>query len=78
MSAFFLKLLWDMMSTVLTFWWTFSIEETAAAATVALRGEIATTDQHQRAYIERCPFGVVFGMVRILDNAYTELVLTPL
>ncbi|KAK4705364.1 hypothetical protein P7C70_g838, partial [Phenoliferia sp. Uapishka_3] len=39
-----------------------SIEETAAAATVALRGEIATTDHSQNAYIIRCPFGVVFGM----------------
>lgn len=39
------------------------IEETAAAATVALRGEICTTDETQRAYIERCPFGVVLGMV---------------
>lgn len=38
------------------------IEETAAAATNALRGEIATTDSHQRAYIERCPYGVVLGM----------------
>ena len=40
-----------------------SLEETAAAATMALRGEIATTDASQKAYIERCPFGVVFGMV---------------
>ncbi|GAA6039257.1 hypothetical protein JCM8097_003231 [Rhodosporidiobolus ruineniae] len=39
-----------------------SIEEVAASATVALRGEIATTEAHQRAYIERCPFGVVLGM----------------
>ncbi|GAA5869010.1 hypothetical protein JCM1840_000442 [Sporobolomyces johnsonii] len=39
-----------------------SIEEVAAVATAALRGEIATTDSHQRAYIERCPFGVVLGM----------------
>ncbi|CEQ41633.1 SPOSA6832_03370 [Sporobolomyces salmonicolor] len=39
-----------------------SIEEVAAVATAALRGEIATTDAHQRAYIERCPFGVVLGM----------------
>ncbi|POY76346.1 hypothetical protein BMF94_0543 [Rhodotorula taiwanensis] len=39
-----------------------SIEETAATATLALRGEIATTDSHQRAYIERCPFGVVLGI----------------
>lgn len=38
------------------------IEETAAAATNALRGEIATTEAHQRAYIERCPYGVVLGM----------------
>lgn len=40
-----------------------SLEETAACATAALRGEIATTDSSQRAYIERCPFGIVFGMV---------------
>ena len=40
-----------------------SLEETAAAATVALRGEIATTDRNQKAYIERCPYGIVFGMV---------------
>ncbi|BGP57463.1 hypothetical protein JCM8202_002020 [Rhodotorula sphaerocarpa] len=39
-----------------------SIEETAATATLALRGEIATTDVHQRAYIERCPYGVVLGI----------------
>lgn len=39
-----------------------SIEEVAAAATLALRGEIATTESHQRAYMERCPFGVVLGM----------------
>ncbi|GAA5841709.1 hypothetical protein JCM3766R1_005158 [Sporobolomyces carnicolor] len=38
-----------------------SIEEVAAVATAALRGEIATTAGHQRAYIERCPFGVVLG-----------------
>jgi acyl-CoA reductase-like NAD-dependent aldehyde dehydrogenase len=40
-----------------------SLEETAACATAALRGEIATTVSSQRAYIERCPFGIVFGMV---------------
>ncbi|KAL8278624.1 hypothetical protein RQP46_008916 [Phenoliferia psychrophenolica] len=28
----------------------------------AERGEIATTDKSQKAYIERCPYGVVFGM----------------
>lgn len=39
-----------------------SIEETAATATLALRGEIATTDRNQRAYIERCPYGVVLGI----------------
>ncbi|GAA5864367.1 hypothetical protein JCM8547_005798 [Rhodosporidiobolus lusitaniae] len=39
-----------------------SIEEVAAAASNALRGEIGTTDAHQRAYIERCPYGVVLGM----------------
>lgn len=39
-----------------------SIEETAATATLALRGEIATTDHNQRAYIERCPYGVVLGI----------------
>ena len=38
-----------------------SLEETAAAATMALRGEVATTDAGQRAYISRCPFGIVFG-----------------
>lgn len=38
-----------------------SIEEVAAAATVALRGEIASSAPGQRAYISRCPFGVVFG-----------------
>jgi len=38
------------------------LEETAAAASVALRGEICTTDQGQRAYIERTSYGVVFGM----------------
>ena len=38
------------------------IEETAATATLALRGEIATTDRNQRAYIERCPYGVVLGI----------------
>lgn len=38
-----------------------SIEEVAASATVALRGEVATTGPGQRAYISRCPFGVVFG-----------------
>lgn len=30
-----------------------SLEETASAATLALRGEIATTEGGQRAYIER-------------------------
>ncbi|GAA6018938.1 hypothetical protein JCM10207_009207 [Rhodosporidiobolus poonsookiae] len=39
-----------------------SIEEVAAAATNALRGEIATTEPHQRAYLERCPYGVVLGI----------------
>ncbi|GAA5820756.1 hypothetical protein JCM3770_005957 [Rhodotorula araucariae] len=39
-----------------------SIEEVAAAATNALRGEIATTDSHQRAFIKRCPYGVVLGI----------------
>ncbi|GAA5837311.1 hypothetical protein JCM11251_004963 [Rhodosporidiobolus azoricus] len=39
-----------------------SIEEVAAAASNALRGEIATTDSHQRAYLERVPYGVVLGM----------------
>ncbi|KAM0750932.1 aldehyde dehydrogenase [Meredithblackwellia eburnea MCA 4105] len=39
-----------------------SLEETAAAASTALQGEIAVTGQGQRAYIERAPFGVVFGM----------------
>ncbi|GAA5905731.1 aldehyde dehydrogenase [Sporobolomyces salmoneus] len=38
-----------------------SIAEVAAVATAALRGEIATTGSHQKAYIERCPFGVVLG-----------------
>ncbi|GAA5973197.1 hypothetical protein JCM11641_006318 [Rhodosporidiobolus odoratus] len=38
-----------------------SIEEAAATATVALRGEIATTEVDQRAYMERCPYGVVLG-----------------
>ncbi|ORY88424.1 aldehyde dehydrogenase [Leucosporidium creatinivorum] len=37
------------------------IEETAAAATLALRGEVATTDAGQRGYISRCPYGIVFG-----------------
>ncbi|GAA5968104.1 hypothetical protein JCM3765_005851 [Sporobolomyces pararoseus] len=39
-----------------------SIEEVAAVSTAALRGEVATTASHQKAYIERCPFGVVLGM----------------
>ncbi|GAA5995902.1 aldehyde dehydrogenase [Rhodotorula paludigena] len=39
-----------------------SIEEVAAAASNALRGEVATTESHQRAYINRCPFGVVLGI----------------
>ncbi|BGP19142.1 hypothetical protein JCM10213v2_007229 [Rhodosporidiobolus nylandii] len=39
-----------------------SIEEVAGVATAALRGEIASTEAHQRAYIERCPYGVVLGM----------------
>ncbi|GAA5892209.1 hypothetical protein JCM6882_003611 [Rhodosporidiobolus microsporus] len=38
-----------------------SIEEVAAAASNALRGDIATTDSHQRAYLERVPYGVVLG-----------------
>ncbi|GAA5928478.1 hypothetical protein JCM3775_000623 [Rhodotorula graminis] len=39
-----------------------SIEEVAAAASNALRGEIASTESHQRAYIKRVPFGVVLGI----------------
>ncbi|GAA6061740.1 hypothetical protein JCM10212_000473 [Sporobolomyces blumeae] len=39
-----------------------SIEEVAAVSTAALRGEIASTGPEQRAYIERCPFGVVLGI----------------
>lgn len=39
-----------------------SIEEVAAVATAALRGEVATTASHQKAYIERCPYGIVLGM----------------
>ncbi|SCZ87932.1 BZ3500_MvSof-1268-A1-R1_Chr2-3g05400 [Microbotryum saponariae] len=39
-----------------------SIEEAAASATLALRGEIATTEAGKRAYISRCPYGVVFAM----------------
>lgn len=39
-----------------------SLEETASAASTALRGEIATTEQGQTAYIEKVPFGIVFGM----------------
>ncbi|GAA5939693.1 uncharacterized protein JCM15063_005261 [Sporobolomyces koalae] len=38
-----------------------SIEEVAAVATAALRGEIASTPSDQRAFIERVPFGVVLG-----------------
>ncbi|KAM0791831.1 hypothetical protein ACM66B_004090 [Microbotryomycetes sp. NB124-2] len=39
-----------------------SIEEAAAAVTVALRGEIASTGPEQRAFIQRCPFGIVLGI----------------
>jgi len=38
------------------------LEEAAASATNALRGEICTTDLAQKAYIERHPFGVVLSM----------------
>lgn len=39
-----------------------NLEETAAAASSALRGEIATTGPEQKVYIERCPYGVVYSM----------------
>jgi len=37
------------------------LEEVAACAT-SIRGEIAATGPGQRAYIQHCPYGVVFGM----------------
>lgn len=39
----------------------YRLEETASVAT-ALKGEIAPSGSHQRAYITREPFGVVLGM----------------
>ncbi|KAK4046931.1 hypothetical protein OIV83_005722 [Microbotryomycetes sp. JL201] len=39
-----------------------SIEEAAAVATSALRGEIASTGPEQRAFIKRCPYNIVLGI----------------
>lgn len=47
------------------------LEETAHAATVALRGEIIATDSSQKAFLERHPFGVVLSMAAW--NAPTNL-----
>ncbi|SCZ90067.1 BZ3500_MvSof-1268-A1-R1_Chr1-3g01756 [Microbotryum saponariae] len=38
------------------------LAESGAVATVALRGEIATTEAGKRAFIKRCPYGTVFSM----------------
>ncbi|SCV68256.1 BQ2448_377 [Microbotryum intermedium] len=39
-----------------------SLAESAAVSTIALRGEIATTEAGKRAFIKRCPYGTVFSM----------------
>ncbi|KAM0756034.1 aldehyde dehydrogenase [Meredithblackwellia eburnea MCA 4105] len=39
-----------------------ALEEAGSVATTALRGEVATTDAGQKAYITRVPYGVVFGI----------------
>lgn len=39
------------------------VDETAALAT-ALKGEIVPVEAGQRAYVERVPYGVVFGIAR--------------
>lgn len=39
------------------------MDETAALAT-ALKGEIVPVEHGSRAYVERIPYGVVFGIAR--------------